>query len=378
MKSSTFISLLAGPLAAQAHYIFSIVFVNGVQKGGDYTYIRKNSNTYMPSYTNDIINSPDLRCNQGAVAGSTQTLTVKAGDKIGFKIWFNEKIEHPGPGFVYMSKAPDLVSNYDGSGNWFKAAEMGLCGGRANEDTAWCTWQKDRIEFTIPQRTPPGEYLVRVEHLAIHESHAGKGQFYMECAQFKVEGSGGGTPGPLVKIPGLYKATDPGIAYNKWTNNPANYVMPGPAVWTDNGSNAAAASPDSSASNDTSKASSSESSTEPSSSSQPSSKPSTPAASNGNGGGGGGGGGGGSGGSGGGNSGGGSGGGSGGSGNSGGSGSSGGGSGSGNSGGGSGGGGGGGSGAALFAQCGGQGFNGPTTCAKGTCKVINQWYSQCA
>lgn len=287
MKSTTFLSLLAAPLAAQAHYIFSIVFVNGVQKGGDYTYIRKNSNTYMPSFTNDIVNSPDLRCNTGARANSgTQTLTVKAGDKIGFKLWYNEFIEHPGPGFVYMSKAPGSVASYDGSGDWFKAYETGLCGGQPNSDGAWCTWQKDRIEFTIPPRTPPGEYLVRVEHLAIHESHVGKGQFYMECAQFKVEGPGGGSPGPLVKIPGLYKASDPGIAYNKWTNNPARYVMPGPAVWADNGS---------------------------------SNPPSN----------------------------------------------------------GGGGGGGSGSGAPLYGQCGGEGWTGPKTCAQGTCKVSNQYYSQC-
>ncbi|KAG4091269.1 pectin lyase-like protein [Neocallimastix lanati (nom. inval.)] len=31
----------------------------------------------------------------------------------------------------------------------------------------------------------------------------------------------------------------------------------------------------------------------------------------------------------------------------------------------------------LWAQCGGSGFNGPKCCKQGTCKVINQWYSQC-
>jgi hypothetical protein len=65
MKSSFALSLLAAPLVAQAHYIFSQVFVNGVAKGGDYTYIRKNSNTYMPSFTNDVVNSNNLRCNSG-------------------------------------------------------------------------------------------------------------------------------------------------------------------------------------------------------------------------------------------------------------------------------------------------------------------------
>ncbi|KAJ3047644.1 hypothetical protein HK097_011348 [Rhizophlyctis rosea] len=34
-------------------------------------------------------------------------------------------------------------------------------------------------------------------------------------------------------------------------------------------------------------------------------------------------------------------------------------------------------GAPLYGQCGGQGWTGATTCAQGTCKFSNQWYSQC-
>lgn len=33
--------------------------------------------------------------------------------------------------------------------------------------------------------------------------------------------------------------------------------------------------------------------------------------------------------------------------------------------------------AALWGQCGGAGWNGPTCCAEGTCRAANQWYSQC-
>ncbi|KAF5341231.1 hypothetical protein D9611_006167 [Ephemerocybe angulata] len=35
------------------------------------------------------------------------------------------------------------------------------------------------------------------------------------------------------------------------------------------------------------------------------------------------------------------------------------------------------SGAVLYGQCGGQGWSGPTSCAQGTCKAVNDWYSQC-
>nr|AKR15724.1 copper-dependent lytic polysaccharide monooxygenase [Volvariella volvacea] len=31
----------------------------------------------------------------------------------------------------------------------------------------------------------------------------------------------------------------------------------------------------------------------------------------------------------------------------------------------------------LYGQCGGNGYTGPTVCAQGTCKVTNEWYSQC-
>ncbi|KAK8099474.1 uncharacterized protein PG998_012715 [Apiospora kogelbergensis] len=324
---------------AQAHYIFSELIVNGVAQGGDYAYIRKNSNTYMPSFTSEVVNSPDLRCNKGATAGSTKTYNVKAGDKIGFKLSFNEFIEHPGPGFVYMSKAPGAVASYDGSGDWFKAYETGLCGGNAATDASWCSWQKDRLEFTIPARIPPGEYLVRVEHIGIHEAHVGKAQFYMECAQLKIEGPGGGTPAPLVKIPGIYSANDPGIAYDKWKPSPAAYVMPGPKVW-DGGSSAGGAAGGSgsgavaepaaptTAINDAAPTGGSSGGAAPIEAPMPTggaggAVPSAPPSTGGGAGGAGG-------------------------------------------------------GAQMYGQCGGTGWSGPTACAQGTCKAVNQYYSQCS
>lgn len=88
--------------------------VNGQQIGGEYDYIRRNSNSYMPSFM-EIVNSNDLRCNKGAQPNSgTKTYEVRAGDRIGMKVFNNEFIEHPGPGFFYMSKAPSTAASYDG------------------------------------------------------------------------------------------------------------------------------------------------------------------------------------------------------------------------------------------------------------------------
>jgi hypothetical protein len=229
-----FLALVATALmsasVAECHYIFNILMVNGQQIGGEYSYVRRNSNSYMPSFT-EIVNSNDLRCNKGAAPGNTATYEVKAGDRVGLKVFNNEFIEHPGPGFFYMSKAPGAAKDYDGSGDWFKVWESGPVGA-PNRNEGWGTWQKTVMEFTLPKTLENGEYLLRGEHIGIHENHVGKPQLYMECAQIKVTGgTGTGKPGPMVKIPGVYKTTDQALTYNFWGGGGA-YQMPGPAVWS--------------------------------------------------------------------------------------------------------------------------------------------------
>jgi hypothetical protein len=48
--------------------------------------------------------------------------------------------------------------------------------------------------------------------------------------QVKVQGGGSGTPGPMVKFPGAYKATDPYANFSIY-NGAKAFPMPGPAVW---------------------------------------------------------------------------------------------------------------------------------------------------
>ena len=228
------LSVLAISALADAHYIFGLLVVNNKQIGTQYEYFRKNTNSNNPGLA-DIITSPDLRCNKGAKpGGGTKTYEVKPGDLVGAKVFNANYMAHPGPAFVYMSKAPDSVATYDGSGDWFKVYETGLCGKNPGTDTDWCMWNKDRVNFTVPAHVPPGEYLVRFEHIGLHEAFKNRPQFYIGCAQLKISGPGGGTPGPLVKFPGAYNTTEPGIHYDKWASKPAPYVMPGPPVWDGN------------------------------------------------------------------------------------------------------------------------------------------------
>lgn len=94
------------------------------------------------------------------------------------------------------------ASAADGSSSWFKIKEIGptFPGG---------TWDLEQsYPVTIPSCVAAGEYLLRIEQLAIHNPGA-LPQFYISCAQVKVTGGGSKTFGG-VSIPGHVKATDPG------------------------------------------------------------------------------------------------------------------------------------------------------------------------
>ncbi|KAK6070570.1 fungal cellulose binding domain-containing protein [Seiridium cupressi] len=186
MKS--FIQLAAVALfahCASAHYIFT-TFSPGTSQAAAYQYVRQNTNNNSP--VTDLA-SNDLRCNVGgATGGSTSTIEVAAGSPFTFTL--DQAVYHQGPVSLYMSKAPTTAASYDGSGDWFKT-----------------------FDCTVPRCIPAGEYLVRIQSLAIHNPGSTP-QFYISCAQVKVTGGGSTTPSSKAKIPGFIKSTDPGYTAN--------------------------------------------------------------------------------------------------------------------------------------------------------------------
>lgn len=117
----------------------------------------------------------------------------------------------------------------------------------------------------------------------IHRSHVNQPEHYVSCVQIKVVNGGSGSPGPMVKFPGAYKATDAYATFSIYGGH-KTFPFPGPAVWSGGGSGSNPTNP---------------------------TNPTNPSC------------------------------------------------------------------AALYAQCGGSGWTGPTCCASGSCKVSNEWYSQC-
>ncbi|KAB5513317.1 glycoside hydrolase family 61 protein [Coniochaeta sp. 2T2.1] len=205
-----------------AHYIFQQLSV-GSTKYPVFQYVRQNSNYNSP--VTDL-SSNDLRCNVGASGASTQTVAVKAGDQFTFTL--DTPVYHQGPISIYMSKAPGKASDYDGSGAWFKIHDIGptFSGGQA-------TWNMaGSYTYNIPTCIQDGEYLLRIQSLAIHNPWpAGIPQFYISCAQISVSGGGSATPGPTALIPGAFKETDPGYTANIYSNF-NSYTVPGPAVFS--------------------------------------------------------------------------------------------------------------------------------------------------
>lgn len=83
---------------------------------------------------------------------------------------------------------------------------------------------------TIPTCIEDGEYLLRIQSLAIHNPWpSGIPQFYVSCAQVKVSGGSGSYNPETALIPGAFKETDPGYTANIYSNF-NSYEVPGPAV----------------------------------------------------------------------------------------------------------------------------------------------------
>ncbi|EMD88003.1 glycoside hydrolase family 61 protein, partial [Bipolaris maydis ATCC 48331] len=236
------LSLLTAAAIAQiasAHYFFERLIIDG-KETKPYEFVRENTRAikYNPTkWKNPLDNitpdDTDFRCNKGAFSSASRTgvAEVAPGTKLAMKLGVGATMQHPGPGHVHMSLAPGSVKEYEGDGDWFLIKQVGLCTKGDIKKDAWCTWDKNNIEFEIPLNTPPGEYLVRSQHVGVHGAHDGQAEFYYGCAQIKVTGNGTGVPGPMIKFPGGYKKTDPSWNFSVWGGY-KDFPFPSQTVWT--------------------------------------------------------------------------------------------------------------------------------------------------
>ncbi|KAF1950301.1 hypothetical protein CC80DRAFT_427201 [Byssothecium circinans] len=352
---------MAAAKLAVAHSTFQSFVVDGKDQGANFA-VQKPSNSNNPILD---VTSTAMICNGGVK--TADQVSVAAGSKVTMQWHHNQgpptgndpdepiAPSHKGPVMVYIAPAES-----EGKGAvWQKIYEDGFSGGKWGVDNFIAN--KGQITITLPN-LKAGDYWIRPEMIGLHEATSvGKAQFYNGCGQIKVTGSGSlALPASGTDMTKAYSATDPGVKFDVY-NSFTSYPIPGPAVWTGAGASDTApaepATPSAPASSAAPKPSATQpaapvapqptaskpSATQPAapvapqptaskpSATQPAapvapqptaSKPTTlvtskaPAST-------------------------------------------------------------GGAGIALYGRCGGQGHTGSTTCAQGTCKVQNPYYSQC-
>ncbi|KLU92589.1 cellulose-growth-specific protein [Magnaporthiopsis poae ATCC 64411] len=230
MKTTALLLALTAA-AAEAHYVFPNV-ANGNQRTGDWQAVRQTTNWQSNGPLTDVT-SRQLTCYELSPGrAAPQTINVTAGGTVSFAA--RSSISHPGPlsgwlGFVPQGKT---AATWDGSGSrWIKIfQDKPTVNGQG---LSWPSQGKTTVNFEIPRCVPAGEYLLRVEHIALHSaSSVGGAQLYISCAQVRVTGGGNEMPqNGMVAIPGVYKPTDPGLVVNIYYPVPTNYRPPGPEPW---------------------------------------------------------------------------------------------------------------------------------------------------
>jgi len=175
-----------------------------------------------PSY-DPITNaaSPSLRCNGGRSAALEAP--VAPGDEV--SATWNQWTHSQGPIMVWMYKCAGEFAKCDGSGaGWFKIDEAGYhpkdgifldSEKPSGWDIAKLVGGNKSWTSKIPEGLAPGNYLIRHELIALHQANAP--QFYAECAQITVSGTGTAQPDASYKtaIPGYCKQSDPNIRVSR-------------------------------------------------------------------------------------------------------------------------------------------------------------------
>jgi len=232
MKKVSVACLLLAASLASAHYTFPDLIFDG-QTSSDYEYVRLTTNHYTNDPVTDVTD-PQMTCYEDASDPVTSTASVNAGDTVGFTV--SPDIYHPGPLLFYMAQVPDgqTAASFDGSGDvWFKIYEN-----NATITPTSISWPEGMttVSITIPSCLPSGQYLLRVEHIALHSASTVDGaQFYIACGQLSVSGGGSTPGGPTVAIPGVYSPTDPALLIDIYYPIPQNYTPPGPPVFSCSG-----------------------------------------------------------------------------------------------------------------------------------------------
>ncbi|KAJ7459858.1 glycoside hydrolase family 61 protein [Mycena latifolia] len=180
------------------------------------------------------VSDPNLACGPNAQLAE-DVADANAGDAIDVDWvstegpWFHDV----GPMLTYLASCGSQpCSQFDASqAMWFKIQQVGR-----DSTGKWAQAQLNSgasASLALPSNLAGGNYLLRHEIIALQNGVSeGGAEFYASCSQLSVGGSGSGAPSSdeLVKLPGAYSATDPGILVDVYSNPNAPYTFPGPPI----------------------------------------------------------------------------------------------------------------------------------------------------
>ncbi|KAF9529108.1 cellulose-growth-specific protein [Crepidotus variabilis] len=190
--------------------------------------------TYDPM--TDVTASTFSCNNDGTAPAGQKTAQMAAGSDV--TLYWNDNYGHDtGPILTYLAQCPGSCTGGNTKDlQWFKIQEAGLLSGTIAKGS----WAAGKMiannhswTTTIPNTVPAGQYMIRHETIALHSLPS---QSYAECAQIEITGGGTRAPlsGELVKFPGGYSKTDPGIncdLYGEAAKTATTYVIPGPPLY---------------------------------------------------------------------------------------------------------------------------------------------------
>lgn len=169
----------------------------------------------------------DINCHKKAAPGAL-TSSVKAGGEVSFD-WPNWP-HNIGPVLTYVADCGGDCSKADVSSlKWVKIDEAGYEAGKWGADKLVAnggTWTTK-----VPENLKAGNYVFRNEIIALHAAgQEGGAQHYPQCVNIAVTGSGTELPEGTLGTD-LYNSKDPGILFNPYQGTISSYTIPGPKLF---------------------------------------------------------------------------------------------------------------------------------------------------
>ncbi|KAJ3127784.1 hypothetical protein HK098_005783 [Nowakowskiella sp. JEL0407] len=197
VKLSTLLVVAASTLSVNAHY-----YVNQVNGGtGALRPIALRQGGENSPVTGSQITTDDMICNVARPfsARASAPLQIAAGSTI--KVHYDTGVFHTGPCHVYIGEGLKPSA-------WAKIYEI-------RSTPKWCSdvinANGNTLDVPIPASLAPGSYVVRVDHIGLHQAGtAGGAQFYPRCFDIDVISGGNLKPPYNVPIPGSWTGSTPG------------------------------------------------------------------------------------------------------------------------------------------------------------------------